>query len=166
MKKIVIFYSLEGNTTFVAKAISEAIDADILELKPKKDLNPKSFLRFFWGGMQVVFKIKPALMEFDKNIDNYDILFIGTPVWAANFTPSFRSLFSKVNIKNKKIALFCCYGDNEGKTFKSLKKQLTGNVFLGEIGFKDIIKQNEAKKKEILKEISDWAKQIVSEIRE
>ena len=47
MKKIVIFYSLEGNTTFVAKAISEAIDADILELKPKKDLNPKSFLRFF-----------------------------------------------------------------------------------------------------------------------
>ena len=68
MKKLVIFYSLERNTAFVAEAIAEAIDAEILELKPKKDLNPKSFLRFFWGGMQVVFKIKPALMEFDKNI--------------------------------------------------------------------------------------------------
>ena len=166
MKKLVIFYSLEGNTAFVAEAIAEAIDAEILELKPKKDLNPKSFVRFFRGGMQMIFKIKPVLMEFDKNIENYDILFIGTPVWAANFTPSLRSLFSKVNIKNKKIALFCCYGDNPGKTFKSLKRQLTGNAFLGEIGFKDPIKQYETKKKEILKEISDWTKQIVSEIKE
>jgi len=166
MKKLVIFYSLKGNTVFVAETIAEAIEAEILELKPKKDLNPKSFLRFFWGGMQVIFKIKPALMEFDKNIENYDILFIGTPVWAANFTPSFLTLFSKVNIENKKIALFCCYGDNPGKTFKSLKKQLTGNIFLGEIGFKEPIKQSETKKMEILKEISDWAKQIVSEIKE
>ncbi len=166
MKKLVIFYSLEGNTAFVAEAIAEAIDAEILELKPKKDLNPKSFLRFFWGGMQVIFKIKPALNEFDKNIENYDILLIGTPVWASNFTPSLLTLFSKVNIKNKIIILFCCYGDNPGKTFKSLKKQLTGNTFLGEIGFKNPIKLNETKKKEILKEISDWAKQIVSEINE
>ena len=158
MKKLVIFYSLECNTAFVAKAIAEAIDAEILELKPKKDLNPKSFTRFIRAGMQVIFKIKPALMEFDKNIENYDILFIGTPVWAANFAPSLRSLFSKVKIENKKIALFCCYGDNSGKTFRNFKKQLMGNVFLGEIDFKDPIKQNEAKKKEILKEISDWAK--------
>ena len=163
MKKLVIFYSLEGNTTFVAEAIAEATDAEILELKPKKDLNPKSFTRFIIAGIQIIFKIKPALMEFDKDIDNYDILFIGTPVWAANFTPSLRSLFSNVIIENKKIALFCCYGDNPGKTFKSLKKQLTGNVFVGEIGFKDPIKQNETKKKEILKEISDWAKQVPSE---
>jgi len=166
MKNLVIFYSLEGNTAFVAEAISEAIDAEILELKPKKDLNPKSFTRFIIAGMQMIFKIKPALMEFDKNIESYDILFIGTPVWAANFTPSLRTLFSKVNIENKKIALFCCYGDNPGKTFKSLKKQLMGNVFLGEIGFKDPIKQNEAKKKELQKEISDWAKKIILETKE
>ena len=37
MKKLVIFYSLEGNTAFVAEAISEAIEAEIMELKPKKD---------------------------------------------------------------------------------------------------------------------------------
>ena len=147
MKKLVIFYSLEGNTAFVAEAIAEAIDAEILELKPKKDLNPKSFFTFFWGGMQVVFKIKPALMELDKNIENYDILFIGTPVWAANFTPSLRTLFSKVNIKNKKIALFCCYGDNEGKTFKSLKNRLSNNAFLGEIGFKILLNRMKLRKK-------------------
>jgi hypothetical protein len=46
-----------------------------------------------------------------------------------------------------------------------LKKQLAGNAFLGEIGFKNPIKQHETKKKVILKEISDWAKQIVSEVK-
>jgi hypothetical protein len=58
------------------------------------------------------------------------------------------------------------YGDNEGKTFKSLKNRLSNNAFLGKIGFKNPIKQNETKKKKILKEISDWAKQIISEIKE
>ena len=38
MKSIVIFYSLEGNTRLIATAIANAINADILELKTKKEI--------------------------------------------------------------------------------------------------------------------------------
>ena len=37
MKILVIFYSFEGNTKLIAENIAETINADILELKPRKE---------------------------------------------------------------------------------------------------------------------------------
>ncbi|MBI6872212.1 flavodoxin family protein [Clostridium aciditolerans] len=34
MKKLVVFYSFEGNTRYIAQSIAKAINADLLELKP------------------------------------------------------------------------------------------------------------------------------------
>ena len=45
MKKLIIFYSFEGNTKLIAENIAKAIDADILELKPEKEVKTKSFMR-------------------------------------------------------------------------------------------------------------------------
>ena len=50
LRSIVIFYSYEGNTRFIANTISKEIYADILELKPKKDMNSKGFMKYVWGG--------------------------------------------------------------------------------------------------------------------
>ena len=49
MKKLVVFYSYEGNTKFIAKTIAESINEDILELKPVKDMDSKGFMKFIWG---------------------------------------------------------------------------------------------------------------------
>lgn len=61
MKKLVVFYSFEGNTKFLAEAIAKGIKADILELKPEKDLKTKGFFKYPLGGVQVVFGKKPKL---------------------------------------------------------------------------------------------------------
>ena len=36
MKIIIVYYSLEGNTDFVAQKIASELNADILRLSPKK----------------------------------------------------------------------------------------------------------------------------------
>ena len=43
MKKLVVFYSLEGNTKYIAQAIAEEIAADLLELKAVKEINKKVY---------------------------------------------------------------------------------------------------------------------------
>jgi len=72
MKKLVIFYSFEGNTKYIAENIAEAVGADILELKPKKDVSSGGFMKYLWGGRQVVLGKKPELTAMREELkENY-----------------------------------------------------------------------------------------------
>jgi len=58
-KMLIVFYSLTGNTRFIAEAIAETINADVLELKPIKELKADSGMKYMWGGAQATMKKKP-----------------------------------------------------------------------------------------------------------
>ena len=158
MKKLVVYYSLTGNTKFIAEIIAEATGADILELKTEKELLKKEgFMRYFWGGKKVMMREKPVLVPFDKNPKEYDVLFVGTPIWALNYAPPLRSFFSQVKLANKKIALFCASGGDKQKTFENMKKELLGNEFIGEIDFIEPLNDKE----ECVERARQWAKGIM-----
>lgn len=142
MKTLIIFYSLEGNTKLMAKHMAEAINADILELKPKIEINPKGFMKYFQGGKAAMMKTKPELLPLEKNPQDYDVLFIGSPAWAWTYAPALNTFFSQCALSNKKIALFCCYRGGKGNIFNNMKKNLGNNQILGEIDFKDPLKNN------------------------
>lgn len=159
MKKLVIYYSLDGNTTFVAKAMAEAVGADVLELKLKDEkLYSGTLKKYFLGGRDAVKKNKPALLPFDKNPFDYDCLLIGTPVWAWTYAPALASFFDMVTLKGKKIGLFCCHGGGKGKTLEQMQERLSGNQFIGQIDFIQPLRRN----KEISVESArQWAKKVV-----
>lgn len=136
MRKLVVFYSLSSNTRFIAENIAASIDADLLELKPKEDLSSKRFV-MLRGVKQVMMKETPELERFPLDPSDYDVIFIGTPVWSYTQAPAVRSFIEKVDLKGKKLALFCCYGGNKGKTFERMREKLPGLEILGEIGFHD-----------------------------
>lgn len=142
MKILVVYYSLDGNTKLIADAISDEMNCDILRLNPKKDVPQNGFLKFLWGGKQVVFNQKPELQPFNKDLSSYDLIIMGSPVWAGSYVPAFNTFLSEVTIVNKKIGLFCCYAGSEGKIFNAFKSQLGKNEIMGQIGFKDPIKNN------------------------
>lgn len=141
MKVAVIYYSFEGNTKKVAERIANKFNADIYELREVDSKIPKNgFLKYFWGGKQVVTKDKPDLEELNIDLNNYDILFIGTPVWAFTYSPAIRSFFSKYVIRNKKIGLFCCHSGGIKNTIEDMKKSLDENEFITEMDFIDPLK--------------------------
>lgn len=144
-KNLVIYYSLEGNTRLIAQTISQATGADLLELQPKKELNPKGFLKYFLGGKQVKRKEKPELLPLAKNPQDYDLLFIGAPVWAWSYAAPLNTFFSDIKLQNKKIALFCCHGGQKGKTFENMRTALAGNEILGEKDFLNPLKREQEK---------------------
>jgi flavodoxin len=152
-KNLVVYYSYEGSTRVIAQTIAEVLDADMIECKPLKDISSKSFMKYVWGGRQVVFKQHPQLKTFEQNPDDYDMVIIGTPVWAFTYAPAIRSFLWKVNLKNKKIGLFCCHDGAKGKTLDNLKEVLSNNTIIGEIDFLNIKKNKE---ENILK-AKNWA---------
>lgn len=161
MRTLVVYYSLEGNTRFIAETIARSINGDILELKPEKDVPDKGLLKFVLGGKQVVFKECPKLKTLEKNIEDYDFIFLGSPVWAGTFVPAFNTFFSKKEIENKKVALFGCYGGQSGKIFGDFRKHLANSTVVGEIGFKEPLKND----KELNKSRAEkWSQNIINEL--
>lgn len=154
MKTLVIYYSLTGNTKFIAETIAKAVNADLLELKPQKDINPKGLMKYFWGGKLAMFKEEPMLEPLSINLNIYDLIIFGTPVWASTFAPALRTFFAQNKIANKKIALFCCHRGGKGKTFEKMQKALGDNEYLGVIDFHEPLKNDPAKS---VQEAKEWS---------
>lgn len=158
MKDLIIYYSLTGNCKFIAEKIADKIEADVLELKPKKEIKKDGFMKYLWGGRQIFMKESPELEPFNTNFNDYNLIIIGTPVWAWTFAPALQSFFDHVNLKNKKIALFCAYGGQPGKTIENMKKRLEGNEFVGDIGFEEPLKK--MKVEDFQEELNKWLAKI------
>ena len=128
MKKLaIVYYSLSGNTDFVAKEISKNLEVDLIRLIPKKEYPNSGFKKFFWGGKSAVMKETPELEEYKFDSDKYDNIIIGTPVWASTFTPPIRTFIkdNKDKLKDKNISIFIsCGGTGNEKTIEKIKNYL------------------------------------------
>ena len=132
MKTLVVYYSLEGNTEYVAKRIGEKTGADLLRLIPKKAYHDKGFAKFFWGGKSAVMAEKPELEAYDVDLPEYERIVFGFPIWASNFTPPIRTFVedNKKELNGKKIAAFACQsGSGAEKALAKLAKAVGINDF-------------------------------------
>ena len=117
MKTAIVYYSMNGNTSMVAKKLAEVIDADLIEVKPEKSYPDKGFKKFLWGGKSAVMAEKPALMPYTFSAEKYDQIVFGFPVWAGNVTPPIRTFVQehKDEINGKWIAAFVCQSGSGGE---------------------------------------------------
>jgi flavodoxin len=157
LKKLVVYYSLDGTTAAIAKTIADTVGADIIELRPKDPIKSSAnFLtKLLIGGMQVFLKKQPELLPFEKNPADYDLVFLGTPIWVSNHTPAIRTFLATTPLRQKRIALFCCCRSVFGKAFDNMKQALSGNTIVGEISFRQL--GNNTQK------AAEWAQKIVAD---
>lgn len=156
MKAAVIYYSLEGNTEFIAKMIAQEANAELIQLKTIKEYPKKGFMKFFKGGMSVLFHQKPELQNKSIHLEKFDALIIGSPIWAGTYAPAIHSFLSSYDIKNKTIYLYACHGGGGAdKYYAKMKKRLQGNIVAGTIDFVEPLKGNQ---EEIKKRIADFSK--------
>ena len=135
MRTAIVYYSMSGNTKYVADKIAEKIEADIVIIEPVKAYPDKGAKKFIWGGKSAVMGEKPQLRPYEFSADKYDRIILGTPVWASNFAPPIRT-FIKENpeISGKKIAVFTCFsGGGADKAIEKMKKYIGIEKFEAEL---------------------------------
>ncbi|MGA1847969.1 MAG: flavodoxin family protein [Thermoplasmatota archaeon] len=157
MKKLVVYYSYEGSTKLISETIAKAVIADLLEIKPEKEMTSKGFMKFVWGGSQVMMGKKPPLKPLARDPSEYDMIFIGTPVWNFSLTPPIKTFVEDHLPEGKKVAFFCSFDGNSGKTFERLEKACRGSEVLGTQEFLSTQKNNSDA---ILRQAVDWARSI------
>ncbi len=139
MKSIVVFYSLDGHTRLIADIIAKEVGGDTFELKTVKPSAGKSgFSKFFLGGMRASLNQKPTLKNPLPDLKSYELIFIGTPVWASTNVPAINTFIAGSDLTGKKVMLFSSSGGGDAaKCFSKLKSRLSDSKILGEIAFKE-----------------------------
>lgn len=158
MKTLIVYFSLEGNTKYVAEKIKEKIDADLLKLVPKKAYHDRGFAKFFWGGKSAVMAEKPELEKVSVELSAYDRIIFGFPVWASNFTPPLRTFIDEHSdgLKGKRFAAFACQsGSGAEKAFGKLAKCIGIDAFEKTEVFIDPKAKQDAKKDEQIEAFCD-----------
>ena len=136
MKTAIIYYSMSGNTEYVAEKIGKQIGAALVRIEPEKAYPDYGAKKFIWGGKSAVMGDTPKLKPYEFNADDYERIIFGFPVWASTFTPPIRTFIqeNKDAIKNKKFAAFTCLAGNGGENaLDKLKKFLDISAFEAEL---------------------------------
>lgn len=159
MSTLVVYFSFNGNTKYVADRIAETISADSIELKTSKVYPAEGFKKFLWGGKSVLFGEEPELVNDPIDMNPYETILIGTPVWAGSFAPPIKSFLRQYHIHGKRIGLFASHGGGGAeKCFTKLKKAIPDNEFIGEIAFVDPKKNPEENSAKVIQ----WAKGLTN----
>lgn len=139
-RKLVAYFSASGVTAKVAEALSEAIGADLYEIEPevpytKEDLD--------WMDKQSRSTIemndpasRPAIAGKRDNMDDYDTVFVGFPVWWYVAPTIINTFLESYDLTGKTIIPFATSGGSGmGKTNEKLQpscpnsKLIEGKVF-------------------------------------
>ena len=160
---LIVYYTLEGNTDFVAKKIAKITGYETLRLLPVKRYPKKGFMKFFVGGKSACFAETPKLMSYKFNAEDYARIIFGFPVWAGNVTPPIRTFIKENDLQGKKIAAFACQGGaGAEKAFDKLKEALG----IGELEAELILNDPKARPDEANeKKIFDFCESIKDGLR-
>ena len=110
MKTAVVYYSMNSNTAFAAETIAKKLGAKLICIEPETAYPNKGLKKFFHGGRSAIKNETPKLKSYDFNAVDYDMVILGTPVWASNIAPPLRSFIeeNRRDLINKRLAAFVC----------------------------------------------------------
>ena len=112
-KTLVVYYSLTGHTRQIAEAIAAKHDADLEFIKDTfnrdKGLGrPRSAIE---GLLGLCSRIAPP----KHDPSEYDLVVVGTPVWAARLSSPVRTYLRQQCASLKRVAFFCTQGGIGGR---------------------------------------------------
>lgn len=120
-KTIVIYHSYTGHTKMVADYIKEKLRCDILELKSKTPFsNDYQTVVDMYENNSINDKVI-ELEEININLDEYDKVILGSPVWWYTITPVITSFLKKYDLSKKEIYPFATNAGWIGSTFEDIK---------------------------------------------
>jgi len=147
-KVLVVYYSKTGNTERVAKDVASALHADIEKLVDTKNRN--GFWAFFASGRDAMKKRKTELGPLEKDPADYDLVVLGTPVWAGNITPAIRTYLDTNRDKLKNTAYIVTSGSTPAEKVVPSCEEITGKKPKAYAGFTaPVLKDGELYRKKL-----------------
>lgn len=107
MKTIIVYFSFGGSTKREAERLSSQIDVPLCQVK--EEHKRSLFTAFAPGGFLAIQRKTVAIQPLCIDLNNYDRIIIGCPVWAGYPAPAFNAIVECLPV-GKDVEIFLCSG--------------------------------------------------------
>ena len=122
-KILVAYFSHTGNTREIAVQIQKITGGDIFGIQSVKAYSDDYEEVKKQAKQELNSAGKPALKTKIRNINSYDIVFIGYPIWWGTFPAPVRTFLSEYDFSGKTIVPFCTHlGSGLGNSVNDVSK--------------------------------------------
>lgn len=104
---LITYYSYSGNTEEAAKEIQSQTNGTLSEIT-RDEAYPENYDEFTAIAEQEILNEEmPDITMTVENIDDYDVIFVGYPIWWNKAPAMIRTLLTQNNFKGKVVIPFC-----------------------------------------------------------
>ncbi|CVI67546.1 flavodoxin [Clostridiales bacterium CHKCI001] len=111
---LVVYFSATGNTRTVAQTLSQMQNVELYEIVPEQpyteedlDYNNDSCRANLEQNDETA---RPAISGNIENIEDYDVIYVGFPIWWGTMPKILNTFFDTYDLSGKTIAPFCTSG--------------------------------------------------------
>ena len=112
MEKIFIYYSLSGNGDMVADYLKEN-KITINKVIPVKELPYGMVPKILTGGFLAGIGYRAKLTNFDADINTYDEIIIGSPIWNGRLSCPINTVLDRLEIHDKPLTFILYSGSGK-----------------------------------------------------
>lgn len=112
MKTLIIYYSETGSTEVISQVLSYHLKADMAQIR---DMKPRDgFKNKLVAPFDAFRENKTEIYPPNINLSSYDLIYIGTPVWASKPTPAILTIIDNIDLRGKDVILFATMNGTGG----------------------------------------------------
>ena len=109
-KMLVVFYSQTSNTKQVADVMATQLGADLAEIVPVEPYDGDFYATIERGKKELDEGTFPEIQPLTCDVANYDVVFLGYPIWFGTYAPPVFTFLNQVDLSGKKVVPFCTFG--------------------------------------------------------
>lgn len=136
-KALVLYYSVTNTTKQMAEYIQQKTGADIEAIELVNPYPTEFDAIGQRRNEETSAGILPELKPLKANLDNYDIIFLGYPIWGGVYALPVKTLLKSGALNGKKVVPFCTSGSSGVKqSVDELKKDVPSVQIPASIGMR------------------------------
>ncbi len=147
---------VKGNTEIVAEFIQKAVGGELFEIDTVKDYPIDYTECTEVAKVEIQQKARPELKKYLANIDEYDKIFLGYPIWWSIPPMAVSTFLEKYDFGGKKIIPFATHeGSGLGGSVSYLKKICPKAEIMSGLAIQGANSKNSES------EVANWAKKFI-----
>lgn len=167
-KMLVVYFSLageqynvgvveEGNTSIIAHMIAEQTGADLFEIEATTPYPTSHSELLDVSRQEMTSHARPEIAGTVDNMDDYDTIFIGYPIWWADMPMIVYNFLESYDLSGKTIVPFCTHGGSGLSNTESAIANITGGTMKDGLAIPGTTAQND--RETARSEVTKWLKE-------